>query len=190
MSSHKKAFTAVAAAIAALTACSGSAPTVEPATNTPAESSPLAPAPVTPTTATATPTQTTRAAKFGDTVTFNDGTKVKVTSGGFMPVEPSALDAVEGRAAVIVLAVTAGTQEIDAGTMDLLNVRVGPTGKPVNKVYSSELGNESLTTILPGETQTVRIGYGIRAADAKDVRVEVDGPSYDDRPAIFRGAIS
>jgi hypothetical protein len=188
MNTNKIAAAAAAAAlIAGLTACSsGNTPTVEPGADT---ASPVATAPVEPTTASPSPTQANRAAKFGDTVTFEDGTKVKVTSGGFVPVEPDALDAVEGRAAIIVLAVTAGRTEVDASLMDLIKVTVGPAGKPVNEVYSSALGNESLSTILPGETQTVKIGYGIAAADAKNVRVEVDGPNYSDRPAIFKGAI-
>lgn len=195
MNSNKITFAALAAAVAGLTACSNPAPTVEPATNTPAESTPVAPAPVTPTTAVATatptPTQANRAAKFGDTVTFEDGTKVKVTPGGFVPTDREyAIDAVEGRAAIIVLAVTAGTVEIDGSSMSSPTVTVGVAGKPVKQVYSGGPDSESLTTILPGETQTIRIGYGIASADAKNVRVEVRGPDYSFRPAIFEGAIS
>jgi len=107
-----------------------------------------------------------------------------------VPTTQGALGAVDNRAAVIIMAVTAGSQEIDAGLMGLPIVKVGATGKEVEKVYDSEsLGMDSLSTILPGETQTIKIGYGMTAAQAKDVRVEVGGPSYEDRPAIFKGAI-
>lgn len=193
MNKNKAAVATLAAAVAVLTACSGPAPTVQPGTNTPTESSPVAPAPVTPTTAaptTAAPTPADRSAKFGDTVSFEDGTKVKVTSEGFIEAGQQDEGAVEGRIAVLNLSVTAGREEIDAAMMGSARVTAGAAGRPAPQVRAGELSGEQLGTIPPGETQTVRIGYGISAADAKNVRVEVPAPNSSDRPAIFEGAIS
>lgn len=193
MNNNKTTFATLAAAIAVLTACSGPAPTVEPGTNAPSESSPVAPAPVTPTTAaptTAAPTPVDQQAKFGDTVTFEDGTKVKVTSGGFIKAGQQDDNAVEGRIAVINLSVTAGREEIDAAMMGTPRVTAGAAARPAPQINASELSGEQLSTIPPGETQAIRIGYGISAADAKNVRVEVRGPSSSARPAIFEGEIS
>jgi hypothetical protein len=58
MNTNKMALPALATAIAALTACSSPAPTVQPGADTPAVSSPVAPAPVTPTSAVAKPADT------------------------------------------------------------------------------------------------------------------------------------
>lgn len=195
MITSRTTFAALATAIAVLTACSGPAPTVEPGADTPAVTSPVAPAPVTPTTAVATtttaePAPRDRSAKFGDTVTFEDGTKVKVKSGGFIQAGQYDIGAVEGRIAVIVMSVTAGTKEINASGMSYPRVRVGAAGRAVQSVTSSELRSDSLSTILPGETQTVELGFAIAAADAKNVRVEVDSPDLASPPAIFKGAIS
>lgn len=192
MNKNKATVATLAAAVAVLTACSGPAPTVQPGTHTPAESSPVAPAPVTPTTAaptTAAPTPADPSAKFGDTVTFKDGTKVKVTSEGFIEAGQQDDGAVEGRIAVINLSVTAGREETDAATMGSVRVTVGAAGRPAPQVRATKLSGEQLGTIPPGETQTVRIGYGISAADAKNVRVEVPAPTSSDQPAIFEGAI-
>jgi len=69
-------------------------------------------------------------------------------------------------------------------------VTEGTSARPAPQINASELRGEQLSTIPPGETQTIRIGYGISAADAKNVRVEVRGPNSSDRPAIFEGAVS
>ena len=193
MNRNKASIATLAAAVAVLTACSGPAPTGQPGTSTPAESSPVAPAPVTPTTAaptTAAPTPADRPAKFGDTVTFEDGTKVKVTSEGFINAGQQDVGAVEGKVAVINLSVTAGREEIDGVRVGSVRVTAGTAGKPAPQVQASELNGEQLGTVPPGETQTVRIGYGISAADAKNVRVEVPAPTGSEQPAIFEGEVS
>lgn len=74
--------------------------------------------------------------------------------------------------------------------MGLTKATVGPEGKHVSQLYSSSLRGGGFSTILPGETQTIRVGYGISAADAKNVRIEVRAPNVSDRSAIFKGAIS
>jgi hypothetical protein len=193
MNRNQATIATLAAAVAVMTACSGPAPNVQPGTNTPAESSPVAPAPVTPTTAaptTAAPTPADLSATFGDTVTFTDGTKVKVTSGGFIKAGQQDEGAVDGRIAVLNLSVTAGREEIDAAMMGSARVTVGTAGSPAPQIRSRELTGEQLTNVPPGEMQTIRIGYGISAADAKDVRVEVPAPTSSDLPAIFEGAIT
>ncbi|MHA7178335.1 hypothetical protein ACX80D_16990 [Arthrobacter sp. Sr24] len=134
-----------------------------------------------------------RSAAMGGTVTYESGVKVTVTSLGLQPVSQYAYGAVEGQAAVFELTIMNGSQEdLEAALMSMPKVTVGEKNTQVDSVTDMEnnIGGGLLSTILPGETQTMKFGAGITAADAGAVRVEVDGPNFiTDKSAIFKGAL-
>jgi hypothetical protein len=134
-----------------------------------------------------------RSAALGGTVTYESGVKVTVKSDGFKPVSQYAYGAVAGKAAVFELTVVnGGKEELDAGLMSMPKVTVGAKNAKAEAVIDTEakLGVDMLSTVLPGETQTVRFAAGIAAADAGVVRVEVMGPNpFTDKAAIFKGAV-
>ncbi|WP_028265951.1 hypothetical protein [Arthrobacter sp. MA-N2] len=144
-------------------------------------------------------TQTTaavadRSAKFGETVKYDSGVTVTLTSIGFQKVGQYAAGAVEGQAAVFELSVTNGSQkELSAALMSLAKVTYGDKNEKAASVIDSanNLGMETFSTILPGETQSVKLAAAIPAASAGTVRVEVTGPSaFTDKAAVFKGAVS
>ncbi len=116
-----------------------------------------------------------------------------VKSVGFQPVGQYASGAVEGQAAVFEMTVqNAGEKELSAALMSLPKVTYGASNAKAGTVIdsSSNLGMDMLSTILPGETQTVKVAAAIPAAEAAAVRVEVTGPNaFTDKPAIFKGAV-
>lgn len=176
----KKLFFAVPLVALLLAGCSSPAPTVDKVGDAkPAASQPAKAA--------------DRSAAFGGTVTYDSGVKVTVKSDGFQPVSQYAAGAVDGKAAVFELTVVNGSnKELEAGLMSMPKVTVGAKNTQATPVTDMEakLGMDMLSTILPGETQTVKFGAGIAAADAAAVRVEVSGPNpFTDKDAIFKGAV-
>ncbi|EMY35653.1 hypothetical protein D477_003123 [Arthrobacter crystallopoietes BAB-32] len=178
-----------------LSACSSPAPTVEPQSETTAAAEE--------TTAAAAPAETAeepsqeaapadRSAKFGDKVTFENGVEVTVTAKGLQPAGQYAYGAVENQIAVFDIEVTNGGQEeFEAILMGVPEVKYGDKGKGAEHANDSEnnIGIDQFSTVLPGETQTVTVGYGIPEAEADNVRVEVTAPNFMDKPAIFKGSI-
>jgi len=134
-----------------------------------------------------------RSAKFGDTVTYDDGVKITLKSLGFVKTSQYAVGAVEGQAAVFELTVVnGGKTELNASMMSFAKISYGANNKKATSVGDAEqqIGSETLSTILPGETQTVKVGAGVPKASASAVRVEISGPnSFTDKPAIFKGAV-
>lgn len=175
----KKLYIALPIAALLLTGCSSAAPTVDAAgAEVPAVSQEAK--------------ATDRSADLGGTVTYENGVKVTVTSTGFAPVNEYAINAVEGQAAIFELTVENGsTEEIEAALMSMPKVTVGEKNTSAESVIDTEngLGTDMLSTILPGETQTAKFAAGIAAADAGTVRVEVSGPGFTDKSAIFKGAV-
>lgn len=170
------------AAALLLAGCSSPAPTVEPAGENQAAAAQ---------TTEAAPAD--RSAAIGETVTYDSGAKVTVKSLGFQPVGQYASGAIEGQAAVFELTVENGSkEELNAALMSLPKVTYGATNVNADSVIDSSvgLGMDMLSTILPGETQQVKVAAAIPAAEAGTVRVEVSGPSaFTDKPAIFKGAL-
>lgn len=182
-----KATLALAAAVLAvgsLSACSSSGPN----TVTPAETSQAASA----STPTPTPSPEVKlSGAFGDTITFPSGVAVKAAPPVAVTAAQYAYGAVEGKIVTIDLSVTNGGKEpIEAGLMAFPRVTYGPQGTAAQNANDIQagIGAASLSTILPGETQTVKLGYGIPAAHYGEIRMEVNGPTFNDKPAIFKGA--
>jgi hypothetical protein len=119
--------------------------------------------------------------------------KVSVKADGLVPASSSAANPVEGKIAVFEIAVTNGSKNsLNGAVMGLPNVTYGASGAAAQLAsdVGQGIGSDFLTTILPGETQTVKVGYGIPSAGLSAVRVEVTGPSpITDQPAIFKGAV-
>jgi hypothetical protein len=178
----KKTFIALPFAALLLAGCSSPAPTVATANETQAAAVQAT---------TAAPAD--RSAKLGETVTYDKGVKVTLQSLGFQPVGQYASGAIEGQAAVFELTVeNGGDTELSAGLMSLAKVSYGEKNTKAESVIDSgnKLGLDSFSTILPGETQTVKFGAAIPAASAGIVRIEVTGPNaFADKPAIFKGAV-
>jgi hypothetical protein len=129
---------------------------------------------------------------FGSTVTFPSGVTVSVAQPTIGAASATAYGAVEGQIVSIVLTVTNGSEQpLEAGLMGYPTVRYGEEGKQAETATDVELGIgvSSLSTVLPGETQTATVGYGIPAAGRGNVRVEVTAPNFTDADAIFSGAI-
>lgn len=177
----KKLIAAAAASVAlvaSLAACSGN--TVEAPTQAPSQSSAAPAAPEAP--------KKDNVAVFGGAVTFPDGVKVSVPQPVLVPAGQYAAGDVEGQILVVTISVTNGsTQPINAGLMAFPQVTYGASGAKADYASDATLGLEALSTILPGETQTVKKGFGVPPAELASVRVEVMGPSFSDFPAIFKG---
>lgn len=185
--------TVALAGIAVLTfigGCSGGPGSVPPNSNT-AQAQAPAPTIDAGQTPTATPTPTpTRAssAPLGGTITFPSGVKVSVSPPEVVPGGQYAFNAVEGNITLFTVTVTnEGTEPVNGFTMAYPRVTYGATGTEAQRANNDKFGAGTLSTILPGETQTVKVGFGIPQAELPSVRVELMGPSYSDFPAIFKG---
>ncbi|MGO4452786.1 hypothetical protein [Arthrobacter sp. RAF14] len=134
-----------------------------------------------------------RSVALGGTVTYDNGVSVTVKSLGLKQVGQYAAGAIEGQAAVFELTVkNGGKEELNASLMSFPDVTYGPQNLKAKSVIDSEngLGIDSLSTVLPGEMQTVKFAVAIPKASAGTVRVEVNGPNaFFDKPAIFKGAV-
>jgi hypothetical protein len=172
---------AAVALAASLAACSGN--TVEAPTQAPSQSSEAPAQPAAP----ETPKQNT-VATFGGSVTFPDGVKVSVAQPKLVPAGQYATGDVEGQITVVTITVTNGsTEPVNAALMAFPRVTYGPSGAPAEFATDITMQFGALSTILPGETQTVEKGFGVPPAELGSVRVEVTGPSFSDFPAIFKG---
>jgi hypothetical protein len=181
-------FVAAAVAIGSLSACEGSN------TVTPGPSTPPAAAGPEPTRTTATPAPRAKTVgAFGDTITYPSAIAVKVSPGRVVPASQTGMGAVEGKIVVFDLAVTnGGAEPIEGSMMGRPKVSYSAAGIEAQWAYDfGALGNSggSLSTILPGETQTVTVAYGIPTASFDNVRMEVHSANYSDPPAIFKGAV-
>ena len=181
-------FIAAAVAVGPLSACEGSN-TVSPGPATPPAVA--GPEPAHPT-ATPAPRAKTVGA-FGDTITYPSAIAVKVSPGRVVPSSQTGMGAVEGKIVVFDVAVTnGGTEPIEGSMMGRPEVRYSTEGIEAQPAYDfGALGNSggSFSTILPGETQTVTVAYGIPTAGFGNVRMEVHSADYSDPPAIFKGAV-
>ncbi|WP_374153037.1 hypothetical protein [Pseudarthrobacter sp. WHRI 8279] len=98
-----------------------------------------------------------------------------------------AYGAVEGNITLFtVTVVNEGTEPVNGFTMAYPRVTYGATGTEAQRANNENVGGGTLSTILPGETQSVKVGFGIPQVELPSVRVEVMGPSYSDFPAIFK----
>ncbi|MBJ2120848.1 hypothetical protein I6N91_07630 [Arthrobacter sp. MSA 4-2] len=163
-----------------LSACNGAEPTESPGGVPSATQDAIGEAPA------------SQSAAFGDTVTFEGDVEVTVESRGFQSASGSAPGAVEGRYAVFeITVVNNGQEEVDGGLMNLPTVRAGDAGTAVQPVVDSDtgIGGELLSTIPPGDTQTAQFAYGIAAADADIIQMEIADPTGTGEDAIYQGAI-
>ncbi|MFJ5693306.1 DUF4352 domain-containing protein [Arthrobacter sp. NPDC093125] len=181
----KSARVALAAAavlsLGTLTACGSSANTVTPAAESAAPTTSEAAAPAAP----------KSSGTFADTITFPDGVSVKVKP-AVVPAGQYANNAVEGKIVTFDVTVKNGSKEdLNAALMSSPKVTYGADGTAaeIASDHESKIGASFFSTILPGETQTIKVGYGIPAAAHKDVRVEIMAPNFSDKPAIFKGAV-
>ncbi|WGH21572.1 hypothetical protein SEA_ASCELA_49 [Arthrobacter phage Ascela] len=192
---------AAALALAPLTACGASSNTITPgetaeaAAPTTATTQAPAPEPATTPFLAPAPAPTLAAEKtpgFGDTVTFPSGVAVKLGKPVIVTAEATAYGAIGGKIVAFELVVTnKSPKPIEGVLLAHPQVRYGAKGIQADPAvdFRAGLGGASLQTILPGETQSVKLGYGIPPASFGDVRVEVSGPEYTDSPAIFKGAV-
>lgn len=170
-------------AVVALTGCGSSGNTVTSGSD--ASAAPAA--------AAETPAAAKTTGTFGDTITFPNGVAVTVSKAVVVPAAQYAAGAVEGQIVTFDLSVkNGGTEDFAAALMGFPKVTVGAQGTQVQNAtdINAGIGSGTFSTILPGETQTVKLGYGIPAAEFGDVRMEVTGPTFSDKPAIFKGAIN
>jgi hypothetical protein len=184
MSISARSALAVAAilALGSVTACGSSSNTVTPGSTAPAApaSSAAAPAP-----------EAKTNGVFGDTITFPSGIAVKVTP-AVVPAAQYAYGAVEGKIVTFDVSVTNGSkEEINGALMGSPKVTYGAQGTAAQSANDIQagIGAAYLSTILPGETQTVKVGFGIPAAGFADVRVEIMAPNFTDKAAIFKGPV-
>jgi hypothetical protein len=127
-------------------------------------------------------------AALGGTIKFPSGVKVSVSPPEVVPGGQYAYNAVEGNITLFTVTVTnEGTQPVNGFSMAYPRVTYGATGTEAQRANNDKIGGGSLSTILPGETQSVKVGFGIPQAELPTVRVEVNGPEYSDFPAIFKG---
>lgn len=169
-------------AAAGLAGCAGN--TVTPA---PSASHASAPAP----TATPSATPTAKQATWGDKVTFPGGVSITAAYDGTVAASESAANATTGRVATWSVTVTNGSgQPVNGGLISSPTATYGAQGQQVQQVFDTEQGiGGFMTTINPGESQTVKIGFSIPPEGASLVRLEFQPLSYTDAPAVFKGAV-
>lgn len=173
----KKTIAALAASVvlaASLAACSGN--TVE------------APNPAPNQTQAQPPAQTPgTVAAFGGALTFPGGVKVSVAKPEVVPGGQYAYGAVAGKITVLTITVTNGSdQPVNASLMSVPKVTYGAKGTQAAIASNEVIGSSVLTTILPGETQSAKVGYGVPPAEVATLRVEVMSPNIADLPAVFK----
>lgn len=172
------ALAASAALALSLTACGGSSNTVTPAAPAASASS-------------AAPAENKLSGTFSDTITFPGGVAVTVKP-AVVTADQYAAGAVEGKIVTFDISVTnGGKEDVNGAMMSFPKVSYGAQGTKAQTATDIQagIGASSFSTILPGETSTVKVGYGIPAANFGDVRVEISSPSFSDKPAIFKGAV-
>ncbi|MBX7442905.1 MULTISPECIES: DUF4352 domain-containing protein [unclassified Arthrobacter] len=176
--------TAATLTLGSLAGCDGGSNTITPgAEGAPATKSAAPPAPN---------AEVKLSGSFGDTITFPSGVAVKVAPPAAVPAPQYSAGGVEGKIVTFDLSVTnGGTEPINAGLMGFPKVSYGASGTQAQNAtdIQSGIGASSLSTILPGETQSVKLGFGIPAAEFGNVRMEVSGPTFSDKPAIFKGTV-
>ncbi|MGM9472500.1 hypothetical protein ACS5PJ_10895 [Pseudarthrobacter sp. YS3] len=174
------------ALLLALTSCASDTPTISGnpgggETGSSASAAASTPSP--------TPTDN-RMAAFGQTATFPDGVAIKVDFSGWVAATPAASGAVEGRIATFTVTVTNGSKKEWAGTlMGIPDVRVGPSLTPA-EIAIDEGTDHFLTTVMPGESQSAKLGYGITAADSGQVRLEFMPVDFIGTSVIFQGELA
>jgi hypothetical protein len=177
---------AVLFAAVGLAGCSGN--TVTPPPNTISTGTAAAPAPA----AAAKPSPTASGdAAFGSTVTFPEGVTLTVTYSGTVPATPGAAGAVNGRIAVFTVAVTNGSkQPVMGALMSYPTATFGAAGQHATAAFDAGQGiGEPLTTINPGESQTIKVGFNFPVTAPAPARLEFTPPSYAETPAIFKGTV-
>jgi hypothetical protein len=176
---------AISAAVLAvgLAACSANTLTPPPS-QVPGHSTVAAQPPSAALPSTATPT-------WGDKVTFPGGLAVTAVYDGTVAASDTAANATTGRVATWSVTVTNGSNApVDGALLSSPTATYGAQGQQVQSVFDTEQGiGGFLTTINPGESQTVKIGFSIPAAGASQVRLEFTAPSFTDAPAVFKGAV-
>lgn len=131
-------------------------------------------------------------ADFGGSVTFTDGVKVSVSQPKALPATETAAGAVEGKVVAITITVTNGSKApVNGSLVGFPKFSYGADNVEAQTVYDAgqHIGDSHLSTILPGETQTATVGFGVPAAGYGAVRVEVRPVNFTDQPAIFKGAV-
>jgi len=164
-----------------LTACGG-ANTVTPAAPAASEAASAA---------AETPAASKLSGTFADTITFPSGVAVTVKP-AVVTAAQYAAGAVEGNIVTFDISVTNGSKEsVNGALMSFPKVSYGAQGTKAQTATDIQagIGAASFSEILPGETSTVKVGYGIPSASYGDVRVEITAPNMMDKPAIFKGAV-
>jgi len=132
-----------------------------------------------------------RSAIFGDKAIFKDGVEISVNAPSLVTAGQYASGAVEGKIAIFEVTVTNGSSsEVDGALMSWPEITYGASGKKAGKATDlvEKIGLEFFSTILPGEKQTIKVGAGIPPAEIGTARIEVKGPSFSDKPAIFKAS--
>lgn len=178
----KKLMAAAAASLmlaGSLAACSGN--TVEAPAQSQEQSQAPAKAP------SATP-KSDGSAKFGGAVTFPNKVKVSVSQPKAVPAGQYAFGAVQGKITVFTITVTNGSdQPVNGALMGVPRVTYGASGTQAKLATNETIGGEFLGNILPGEKQSVQVGYGVPPAEVASMRVEVMSANLADTPAVFKG---
>lgn len=189
---NRIALTSIAALIAlAATGCSSSVQAKPGAPESPAASSAAASAPATPSTK-PTP-KSALIVKFGETIEYADGVKVKIEHAGSGTASayaaPQAARGAEFQLFKITL--TNGTADAFDPAVFYETAVFGTAGTPAEKVFDSSqgIGSGSFSgLVVPGGTQTVTSGWQIPAAELKTTTFTVR-PSFKHAQAIVTGGL-
>jgi hypothetical protein len=168
---------AILAVAAGLTGCSGN--TVAPAVDPPITQAPA-------------PTHATDAG-FGSKVIFPTGVSVALSYVGTVATSPSAAGGVNGRMSVFTVTVTNGSKApISGALLSFPTATYGAQGAQADPVFDNASGvGGTMSTINPGETQTVKIAFGFPTNGAPvPARLEFRAPDFTSAPAIFKGQVA
>lgn len=126
---------------------------------------------------------------LGTTAIYEDGIKLTVITGGFLPISEFANVPGDKAAAFQITVENTSDTEFDAALMSFPKVTYGASNTEAKQVFDDTFTFQSFSTILPGEKQIIQAAYDIPAAEADNVRVEMRGTTYGGQKAIFKGAI-
>lgn len=132
-----------------------------------------------------------RSASFGETVRYDNGVEITMTSLGWHPTNPGEPGAVEGQLAEFEIAVFNGSKEpLNAGLLSAPIITYGQDNKQTNAARDQSYKpiRSYFGEIPVGDRQTIHVNCGLPSAGAGDVRAQLLGPDFG--KLVFKGALS
>jgi hypothetical protein len=132
-----------------------------------------------------------RSASLGETVRYDNGVEITMTSLGWHPTNSGEPGAIEGQLAEFEITVFNGGKEpFNAALLSAPIVTYGRDNTPTNVARDQSYKPvRSYFGVIPvGEKQSIHVNRGLPSAAAGEVQVQLLGPDYG--KLFFKGALS